>query len=408
MPPANAEGVRTKVQAGDILVSITGDTGMVAVVPWGFAEGFINQHIALARPKPEFFPAFVARALSAPSLREKLRGAQRGIKNSLGLDDIRNILIPLPPLAEQKRIVAKVDELMKLCDELEARQAKQRETGARLTKSALDALATAEGPAELAAAWERVVGNFEGLIGSTDSIEKLRQCIFGLAFSGRLVPTDATNARPRSKAQNLDVNNEHQIAPPGWKSVTLDSVAESRLGKMLDQHKNQGALFPYLRNTNVHWLRFELDDIKEMRFLENELSEYEVLPGDVLVCEGGHGIARSAVWQGVIHQIMFQKALHRIRPNAGLDSHFLAYRLKNAYDAGELQRYFTGAGILDLTGRALARFSFLLPPLPEQKRIVAKVDQLMALCDELESKLRLAEETSRKVAEALVAELLQG
>jgi type I restriction enzyme, S subunit len=145
-----------------------------------------------------------------------------------------------------------------------------------------------------------------------------------------------------------------------------------------------------------------------MRFLENELPEYEVLPGDVLVCEGGHGIARSAVWQGEIRQIMFQKALHRIRPNAALDSNFLAYRLKNAYDAGDLQRYFTGAGILHLTGRALARFSFLLPPLPEQKRIVAKVDQLMALCDELESKLRLAEETARKVAEALVAELLQG
>ena len=58
----------------------------------------------------------------------------------------------------------KVDELMKLCDELEARQAKQRETGTRLTKAALEGLANADGAAELEAAWERVVGHFEGLI----------------------------------------------------------------------------------------------------------------------------------------------------------------------------------------------------------------------------------------------------
>jgi len=215
---------------------------------------------------------------------------------------------------------------------------------------------------------------------------------------------------PARVSLSHQIRNEidyQRFVPAGWIPVTLETVAESRLGKMLDQHKNRGTPFPYLRNTNVQWLRFDLDDIKEMLFSDDELDEYGVLPGDVLVCEGGHGIGRSAVWQGDIKRIMFQKALHRIRPSDALDSYFLTYTLKSAFDRGELQRYFTGAGILHLTGRALARFAFLLPPLPEQKRIVAKVDQLMALCDELETKLRQAEETARKVAEALVGELLQ-
>ena len=104
-PPANAEGVRTRVEPGDILISITGDTGMVGLVPANLGEAYINQHIALARPGPDVLPAFVARVLTAPSLLGRLQGAQRGIKNSLGLEDVRTLAIPVPPLAEQKRIV---------------------------------------------------------------------------------------------------------------------------------------------------------------------------------------------------------------------------------------------------------------------------------------------------------------
>lgn len=82
----------------------------------------------------------------------------------------------------------------------------------------------------------------------------------------------------------------------------------------------------------------------------------------------------------------FQKALHRLRPLDGISSQFIAYRLRLDTQMGDLQHLFTGATIKHLTGKALARYEFPLPPLAEQKRIVAKVDQLMALCDELEEK----------------------
>jgi len=81
-----------------------------------------------------------------------------------------------------------------------------------------------------------------------------------------------------------------------------------RLGKMLDKAKNTGQLRPYQRNTNVQWQRFDLSDLKEMRLEDNELDEYEVLPGDLLVCEGGEP-GRCAIWNGEIEKIHFQKAL---------------------------------------------------------------------------------------------------
>jgi restriction endonuclease S subunit len=108
-PPSNAEGVRTRVEPGDILISITGDTGMVGLAPPNLGEAYINQHIALARPTAKVLPEFVARALTAPSLLGRLQSAQRGIKNSLGLEDVRRLVVPIPPLAEQKRLIAKVD-----------------------------------------------------------------------------------------------------------------------------------------------------------------------------------------------------------------------------------------------------------------------------------------------------------
>lgn len=130
-----------------------------------------------------------------------------------------------------------------------------------------------------------------------------------------------------------------------------------------------------------------------MRFEDGELEDYELRSGDLLICEGGEP-GRCAIWDEQVKHMMFQKALHRIRPFAFIQSWFLLYRLLADAMTGHLQKYFTGATIKHFTGQALARYVIGLPPLEEQKRIVAKVNQLMSLCDELEVKLHQAEADS--------------
>ncbi|MBK6697229.1 MAG: restriction endonuclease subunit S [Myxococcales bacterium] len=293
------------------------------------------------------------------------------------------IEVAVAPLAEQKRIVAKVDELMALIDDLEAKQTKKREVGARLTKSALDALTSAEGPEEFDAAWKRVMENFDVLIDRAEKVGEVRDTVLALAVTGKLSAPATT-----------------------WSSLPLASVAESRLGKMLDKAKNRGAAVPYLRTTNVHWFRLELGDIKLMPFEKHELGEYELRRNDLLVCEGGHGIGRTAVWNGEREPMMFQKALHRLRPVPSMNSIFLAYQLKVAADTGLMATFFTGAGIPHLTGRKLAQMPVIVPPRSEQDRLVERVEALMRICDQLEAKLRVAEERAAKVAEAAVRELV--
>ncbi|MBD1833332.1 restriction endonuclease subunit S [Cyanobacteria bacterium FACHB-472] len=139
-PPEGAEGTRTRVARNDILISMTGDTGMIGLVRSELLEAYINQHIGLLRPVRCIYAEYIARFLSSNLALKQLKQAQRGIKNSLGLEDIRNLVISLPPIDEQKRIVAKVDELMQLCDQLEDSLLQSQQRAESLAASAISHL----------------------------------------------------------------------------------------------------------------------------------------------------------------------------------------------------------------------------------------------------------------------------
>ena len=141
--PGEVEGARTRLEPADVLVSITADLGSIGVVPEGLGEGYINQHIALARPVNASLAPYLARYLLSPVGQDTLLENQRGgTKTGLGLDDIRGARVPLPPIAEQRRIVARVDALLALCDRLAARLAEAQADAERLMQAVLhDALA---------------------------------------------------------------------------------------------------------------------------------------------------------------------------------------------------------------------------------------------------------------------------
>ena len=138
-PPPNAEGTRTRVQPGDLLISITADVGMVAVAPVGIEEAYINQHVALARTVDGINRNYVAWYLSAREggLKQLLKLQRGATKVGLGLDDIRAVPVPVPPLAEQHRIVAEVERRLSVIEELEATVAANLQRAERLRQSVL-------------------------------------------------------------------------------------------------------------------------------------------------------------------------------------------------------------------------------------------------------------------------------
>ena len=375
---------RYGTRSGDVLICEGGEPGRAAV--WADRPSMLIQKaIHRVRFRGDMVPQWLVLNLRHDSWSNRLDShfTGSGIKHFTG-KSLSAYTIPVPPLAEQKRIVARVDQLMTLIDELEAKQTRKRELGARFTQASLEALTTAEGPEEFDAAWKRVVENWDTVIDRVEKVGVVKDCVLQLATSGRLSPR----------------------GPSEWKRSTIADVADCRLGKMLDKVKNRGVPRPYLRNTNVHWFRLELGDIKQMPFEDSECGEYELRSGDLVVCEGGHGIGRTAVWRGEIKSMMFQKALHRLRPHSWMDGAFLAYQLKVAADTGVMARYFTGAGIPHLTGRRLAEMEILVPPIAEQKRIVSKVEHLVKICDDIDVKLSRIEAWSSRLVEAVVHDLI--
>ena len=138
-PPKGTEGIRTRIIAGDILISITADVGMVALVPVGIEESYINQHVSLARPVSAINPHYLAWFLaSRDGGQNQFIQLQRGAtKKGLGLNDIRSIKIPLPPLAEQDRIVAEVERCLSVADEMENTIEQSLKQAERLRQSIL-------------------------------------------------------------------------------------------------------------------------------------------------------------------------------------------------------------------------------------------------------------------------------
>ena len=228
--------------------------------------------------------------------------------------------------------------------------------------------------------------------------QELRTSIYQLAFRGKLVaqfPDEGTADELYSiistkylskKITAPRVENEDELPfeiPDTWKWVHLNHIATSNLGKTLDKVKNTGKLCPYLCSINVYWDGISLEKVKEARFEETEREKYLLQKGDLLVCEGGD-VGRSAIWEN--DQVMYyQNALHRIRFFADIEPYFYKYLLECYKGMGIIDRYSKGVTIKHLVQNALYAMWIPLPPVAEQKRIVAKIEEILPLIDRYEA-----------------------
>lgn len=183
-----------------------------------------------------------------------------------------------------------------------------------------------------------------------------------------------------------------------WPQKKLGQVADFLLGKMLDEKKNKGEFRPYLANVNVRWGSFELGSLREMRFELHEHERYGLQFGDIVMCEGGEP-GRCAIWKSQLPGMMFQKALHRIRPKADMDVRFLYYSFLNRGKNGGFDQYCTGSTIKHLPRQNLAMVEVDVPPLTIQKQIASILSAYDDLIENNTRRIEILEEMARRLYE---------
>lgn len=181
-----------------------------------------------------------------------------------------------------------------------------------------------------------------------------------------------------------------------WEKVKLGNVSESCLGKMLDQRKNKGTYKPYLANVNVRWGSFDLNNLQEMKFEEDEDERYGIKYGDLIICEGGEP-GRCAIWKEELPNMKIQKALHRVRVNEEMDYRYVYYWFLLAGKQGALKQYYTGATIMHIPGQKLKEVVIDKPPLGVQRRIGYYLESFDNLIENNQKQIKLLEEAAQRL-----------
>lgn len=256
--------------------------------------------------------------------------------------------------------------------------------------------------------------------------QELKNSILQLAIQGKLVeqrPEEGTAqelyAQIQAEKQRLikegklkkkplpEITEEEKPfeIPEGWMWVHLNYIANSSLGKTLDKVKNTGDYKPYLCSINVYWNGISLEKVKEARFEETELEKYSLKHGDLLICEGGD-VGRSAVWEEDI-PMCYQNALHRVRFYHDINPYFYKYLIECYKGIGIINQFSKGVTIKHLVQSSLNAMWLPLPPLAEQKRIVAKIEELLPLVDRYEQAWTKLEDFNHRFPEDMKKSILQ-
>lgn len=193
------------------------------------------------------------------------------------------------------------------------------------------------------------------------------------------------------------------MLPTRWHTATAGELFEIELGKMLDAEKNRGVSKPYLGNRAVQWGRIDVESLPTMRFQSDELTRYQLQPGDLLVCEGGE-VGRAAIWTAPIAECYYQKALHRLRPKSTYSTEFMFHVLQWYAKEDKFTRLIGQTSIAHLPKEKFAKLPVPLPPLPEQRAIATALSDTDDLIESLERLIA----KKRRIKEGAMGELLSG
>lgn len=349
----------------DILLCMTGGTVGKSYFVEAMSEPMVtNQRVAtikIINPCKKY----INYVILSPFVQKIIQDSKNSTNDNISMDTIYDFPVPLPPLEEQKRIVNKIEELLPLVNRYE-------EAWNKLEKF------NNEFPSDMELSI--IKHALQGKLVEQNESEGTGFALFDKICE---VKKELINKKIIKKDKAIEPIAEDDLPfeiPSSWKWAYLGEIFLHNTGKAQNSSgSTNGTIRKFITTSNLYWNKFDFSKIKEMPFTDAELERCTVKKGDLLVCEGGD-CGRSAIWN-YDEEMCIQNHVHRLRPYYGLDINFYYYMMFYYKNARLLRG--RGVAIQGLSNEAIHKVVCPLPPYEEQKRIVAKLEELLPLCRKL-------------------------
>ena len=390
------------VRDGDLLVSWS---ATLEAFKWDRGEGVLNQHIFRVIPHEGLTDRGFLLLLLRHAIREMADSehAHGLVMTHINRGPFLNHVVLIPPLAEQRRIVAKVDELMALLDRLEVASTTREAIRDRLTATSLERLTAPDTTLEVFPAHARfAIDVLPALTSRTDQIKSLRQTILNLAVRGKLVPQESSDESVRLNWEPEPADLPFEL-PKNWRWIRIGAQLDLLNGIAFKPTDWVSSGVPIVRIQNLN------NPDAPFNYCRPEMARDRSLIDDgsfLISWSGTPGTSFGAfIWArgpAVLNQHIFRCDFK----TSFFDPQFLKLAVNGRLDE-MIAKAHGGVGLQHITKGKLEAMLIPLPPLAEQQRIVAKVDELMALCDRLEASLATEDTKKKRLLEALLRETLE-
>ncbi len=422
MPIRDEELEKCNATKNDLLICEGGEAGRAAV--WNLDSDIcIQNHIHRARFFQAINPYFAYRFFDKLNTTGEINQYRQGVGiSNMSGKVLASIIFPLPPLVEQSRIVAKVDELMQLCDQLEAQQTSQGAAHERLVAALLGTLTQSADAQAFAENWARLAAHFDLLFDTPESIAKLKQTLLQLAVQGKLVPQDPSDEPAGELLKKIAAEKARLVAGGKIrKDKPLAGIGEDEkpfvVPRCWEWSRLRLLVFAlgdglhgtpaYVGGTNYYFINGNnLADgkivikphTKTVSFDEMQKHKKPMSLNTVLVSINGT-LGSMAFYNN--EQVILGKSACYFDLSEYVNKHFVRLVIESQYFIDYALQSASGTTIKNLSLKSMNELPVPLPPFAEQSRIVAKVDEMMAVCDALSEKLTQARQLSQKLMQAI-------
>ena len=373
---------------------------------------FVNKLFSL-EPNNEIAPKFLYYYTLNEQFQSQFKDALHGLIGGVSLKKINQFKISYPPLAEQRRIVAKVDELMALCDRLEKTRTAREETRDRLTKASHVRLRAPDTDDATFRSHARfAVDAFPALTARADQVKRFRQTILDLAVRGKLVKQDPVALRESRQGKGVSTPPHGSNAPKfggmtgEWKTVKLGSIAEVKAGNSAPQDKGlfEDGRYHFVRTSDVGKIKVGVLNTSNDKLNDEGIKKLRLFSkGTILFPKSGAStFLNHRVLLGVDAYVSSHLATIKADGKNVIDE-YLWYFLQTI-DAANL---VADSAYPSLQVQTIQAIEIPLPPLADQHRIVAKIEELTALCDRLEANLGAVDDSRHDLLESLLRNALE-